>query len=233
MVLLRARALMRWRSVPGAELPSAAALTRDLRAQAQTLALGITPLDLRIPWMPYSAVRHLDSCVPSSPDVAEFGVGGSTLWWLDRDARLVSIEHDEHWAQLVHERVGPDTCGRWRLHVEPPVQDSSAENVEHPYISTDRNFQGLSFESYVRSIEQYADESFDVVVVDGRARSACLHAAAAKVRVGGHLVLDQSEREEYWSALASLGNRYSVRQFPGPTPGQPHFTQTAIMRRQG
>lgn len=184
--------------------------------------------------MPYVAVRYLHDSVPPNPRVVEFGVGGSTLWWLDRGARLTSIEHDAAWAHSVGDRITSGLLAQWTLMLEPPNVDLSFGHAnDHAYSSTDEQYRGYSFERYVRSIEQFADESLDVVVVDGRARPACIRAAAPKVRLGGFLVVDQSEREHYHGAIGELaGGRYSLRQFPGPTPGLSHFTQTAIMQRQ-
>lgn len=231
--ILRARALARWRNVAGGATPSLSSLVRDLPDQGRSLFGDRSPLGLRIPWMPYVAVRYLNDFVPPNPSVVEFGVGGSTLWWLDRGARLTSIEHDATWAHSVRDQVTPGLLEHWTLILEPPNDASTYGSTNaHPYSSTDEQYRGYSFERYVRSIEQFADTSLDVVVVDGRARPACIRAASPKVRIGGFLVVDQSEREQYWGAIRELaGGSYSLRQFPGPTPGLGHFTQTAIMQR--
>lgn len=232
--MLRARALARWRNVAGGATPTLSSLIRDFPDHGRSLFGSRSPLDLRIPWMPFVAVRQLQGFVPPYPSVVEFGVGGSTLWWLDRGAKLTSIEHDATWARTIRDQVTCDLEAHWTLILAPPNEDSGVGNAgAHPYSSTDERYRGYSFERYVRSIEHFADESLDVVVVDGRARPACVRAASAKVRIGGLLVVDQSEREEYWGAIGELaGGHYSLQQFSGPTPGLSHFTQTAIMQRQ-
>src|SRR5690606_2632205 len=55
-------------------------------------------------------------------------------------------------------------------------------------------FQDVSFQRYVESVHDYPPGSFDVIVVDGRARNACLRAARKHVKPGGLIVLDNSDR---------------------------------------
>jgi hypothetical protein len=51
------------------------------------------------------------------------------------------------------------------------------------YISkTVKAYFNLSFEEYVRKIDVYPDESFDLVVVDGRARTACRYHTIKKIK---------------------------------------------------
>ena len=45
---------------------------------------------------------------------------------------------------------------------------------------------------------------FDIIVVDGRARSDCLRASIGCVAPGGLLVLGNSERKRYSSAIAEV-----------------------------
>ena len=53
---------------------------------------------------------------------------------------------------------------------------------------------------YVEYIDEFPDEYFDIIMVDGRRRSDCLRRAIPKLRIGGALVLDNSERQEYQEA---------------------------------
>ncbi len=55
----------------------------------------------------------------------------------------------------------------------------------------------MSFEKYVRSIDRFIDKSLDLVIIDGRARLSCITHALKKIRPGGYLMLDDSERERY------------------------------------
>ena len=66
----------------------------------------------------------------------------------------------------------------------------------------------MSFERYVKSIDDYPDRFFDMVLVDGRARKFCLEHAPKKIRPGGYLLMDNSSTPEYLEFYVPLG-RYS------------------------
>ena len=48
--------------------------------------------------------------------------------------------------------------------------------------------------SYATFIDSFPDHSFDLIVIDGRARAACIQHAIRKVKKGGYLLIDNSER---------------------------------------
>ena len=68
-------------------------------------------------------------------------------------------------------------------------------------------FAGLDFAAYVDRIDDVAGD-LDLVVIDGRAREACLDRALPRLAPGGLVVLDNVER----SATAT------------PSPGTPTCT---------
>src|SRR4051794_37129916 len=55
------------------------------------------PLDLRVPFWPYDAVRFVKRQLPYAATVFEYGSGGSTLWLTDQGARVIAIEHHPDW----------------------------------------------------------------------------------------------------------------------------------------
>src|SRR6185436_12170312 len=107
-----------------------------------------------------------------------------------------------------------------------PVTDPCA------YASTDERFAGMSFKDYATAIEQYEDNYFDLVLIDGRARPACFMHAVAKVKFGGYIVLDNAERAQYAyveRAAEKLG--FEVTEFWGPGPYNPYFWRTICLRK--
>src|SRR5881392_3049736 len=54
-----------------------------------------------IPWITYPALRFLEPRIRKSFKVFEFGSGLSTLWWAKRVSKVVSVEHDKDWHDLV------------------------------------------------------------------------------------------------------------------------------------
>ena len=70
-------------------------------------------------WLTYDTIRYLTKHVGPNLKVFEFGSGGSTLFWLPRVAKCVSIEHDPGWVarlqlllSLAPPRPGEGQCRR-------------------------------------------------------------------------------------------------------------------------
>ena len=62
-----------------------------------------------IPWYTYTCRAFLEPRLKRSMRTFEYGAGNSTLWYADRVAEVVAVEHDAGWAQRVRERV-PANC---------------------------------------------------------------------------------------------------------------------------
>jgi len=100
------------------------------------------------------------------------------------------------------------------------------------YISSDARYQGQAFVNYAKSIDPYPDAYFDIVLIDGRARPSCVAHAQHKVKVGGYLILDNSERDEYRWIHESLANDLWKKQsFYGPGPYVMNFWGTTYWQK--
>jgi len=79
--------------------------------------------------------------------------------------------------------------------------------------------RGLSFRRYVHFLGDYALGTFDVVMVDGRARGPCLAIASRLVAAHGLLILDNSERPRYAPAITAVErDGWRTAHFHGPGP---------------
>ena len=144
--------------------------------------------------MPDAAVEWLHPRITSDMRVFEWGAGGSTLFFAARAASVTTIEHDAEWFSHVERALRKHAATNVTLRLSPPVP---VPVVPEMYRSTDPRYVDLSFEAYARTIEAFPQECFDVVVVDGRARPGCMKHAVRRVRPGGCLVLDNSDRDVY------------------------------------
>ena len=121
-----------------------------------------------LPWYTYPAIEFLKQFDFSGKDVFEFGSGNSTLFWASRAARVVSVEDDERWFEVVSRRL-PGNC---TIHLESDLR---------PYPDVIRRYP----------------ERFDIIVVDGpargRTRFRCAQAAIEHLRPGGLIILDNSD----------------------------------------
>jgi len=182
-----------------------------------------------MPWLTYGATDWLATAVGSGSRVFEFGSGGSTFFFLDLGATLTSVEHEAAWHARVAAAVPAPARARADLRLVEARPLASGER-DGEYVSTKYDGVARSYESYARSIDGQPDASFDLILVDGRARVACVRHARAKVRPGGYLVLDDSSRPEY-AAVPGLLAGWPCRRFSGLGPGKRLPAETASWQR--
>ena len=197
---------------------------------------GQSPLTMELPWMTYRSIDFLRETVKSDFRVFEYGSGGSTMFFSQRCRQLVSVEHDPEWAVSVREAITKRSAGNVDFKLIEPVKDAVGSDVDaadpESFASGERHYKSCSFEDYVRSIDAYADESFDIVAVDGRARQTCISHARSKVKVGGWLILDDAERDRYQRAQSLLDNDQWRRvDFNGPAPCKRYFAVTRAWQK--
>ena len=145
---------------------------------------GATTMSARVPWLPYRVLERLEAALASCEAggrVFEFGGGGSTLWFADHGADVVTVEHDRDWVE----------------HLATALVDEARCQLIHRDSSND-------YAEYVATIAEWPDAHFDVVVVDGRERVRCLRESISKVRPGGLLILDDAERPRYRAAFDAV-----------------------------
>lgn len=182
-----------------------------------SLSPGRSPIGDRAPWIVYDARLYITHRLSSAHRVFEYGAGGSTVFFLDRGCEVVTAEHDAAWLENVRAAIPSDA--RWTCHLEPPAYASEPESQSQQFRSSFPRYEQKSFEAYVRSLEKYPAHYFDVIFVDGRARSDALALAPQKVKPGGMIVLDNAERDRYQNAIRDLeALGWKKLRFAGPGP---------------
>jgi predicted O-methyltransferase YrrM len=189
---------------------------------------GRSAINDGMPWVPFRAQRWLSRLLSREMRVFEWGSGGSTLFLARRVREVVSIEHDAAWYELVAQRLQRSGVQNCKYQLVPPRQAPPGGTA---FGSEQRDCKHLCFEAYVRAIDGYPDGHFDFVMIDGRARLACLRAAWRKVRVGGHIFLDNSNYERYQASLAGPPE-FERRDIAGVSPyGGEVWTQSTVWHR--
>ncbi len=117
------------------------------------------------PWIAYNAITRLESLLRPDWTVVEFGSGASTQWYARRVGTLHSIESDESW----YRQLKPDLPANVRYELR-------GQN-DYP------------------DLRDYQDRSIDLVIVDGIMRAECMEAAIPKVKLGGWIYLDNSDKD--------------------------------------
>lgn len=187
------------------------------------------------PWLSLPAIRWLRRFLAGRRGlrVFEYGSGGSTLFWLRHGCECVSIEHDARWSATVRTWVG--VRAKLDLRHVPPQPDASERfDPANPslYQSSSPEFARHHFRHYVEQIDDFPDAHFDLVVVDGRSRPACVAHAVVKVRAGGVLVLDNADRPHYLRHVQASLAGFERRSFVGALPTLPQMNQTDLFVRR-
>lgn len=192
---------------------------------------GSSPLDRQVPWLPYAAVKFLEQHLNCSATVFEFGSGGSTIWFARRAKQVISVEHNRTWYTRVRQVLNENNLSNVTLLLrEPKIVDQPVQKGPIQGVTYGTSSGPWDMESYATAIDDFDDASFDVVLVDGRSRAACLVHAIPKVRPGGLLILDDSERKRY-SAACELPNDWPKRSFHGLRPSVVRPTRTTCWFR--
>lgn len=131
----------------------------------------------RDPWLTRESIGLLERLLRPTDTMIEFGSGRSTLWFAGRVSQMISIEHNVEW----HKRVGQ------------MLVDRNASNVDLRHYPRDApESENAGNTSYVRVLEEFSDNSVDVVLVDGVYRNHCALGSIPKLKAGGLLILDNA-----------------------------------------
>lgn len=178
---------------------------------------------LDVPWWTYDAIDVIESHIKNHSHplrVFEYGSGASTVWLAKRCGTVRSLEHDAGWFTHLQQMLQP--YQNVELHLKTPIPGIDEAQYQSP------KAKHVSFRDYVTQIRSW-DQVYDLIVIDGRCRSACLQEVMPFLAPGGIIVLDNSDRTRYQHAIQQSG--YKVKRFPGWVPGSPVKSETAILSR--
>lgn len=196
---------------------------------------GRNPVSDRMPWVAFSAIEFLKKVVRPEMAVFEYGSGGSTLFWASRVKELVSVEHDRPWFEKIRQELDRQrlTNVRYVLKEATPDPEPGKKDFRVPgdYVSDDKDYAGKNFEDYVRTIDGYPDGYFDIIAVDGRARPSSIAHAIKKLKTGGWLLVDNTEREYYLAPFNFDRQSWKTYVFYGAVPYMHHFSETTILKK--
>jgi predicted O-methyltransferase YrrM len=162
------------------------------------------------PWIVPAAIGWLRRRVKSDWSVLELGAGRSTVWFANRAGRVLSFEDNDFWADQTRSRIA----------------EVGLRNVE---------LRALPVEKLPRAVAELPEAAFDLVVVDflespDVTRIDALAPAMSRVKPGGYLLLDDSDRPGYAAAYELLDG-WSERRFTGVKDEWPEACETSIFTR--
>ncbi len=118
-----------------------------------------------LPWLTADANRFLANNLQPNFRVLEFGSGRSTRYFAKHCASVTTVEHDPRWIRkLEHARLPNVTL----LPADPHAYAAAADSLP--------------------------DQAFDLILIDGLDRLACLERSLPRLAPGGTLLLDNANR---------------------------------------
>lgn len=133
-----------------------------------------------LPWVTYPFIDFITERLNRDMSIFEFGSGNSTIFYAGRVKSVHSVEHDLEWvAQL--KKMLPENA-----------------KVFH---------QELIYGGEYCKFPSTLDRKFDIVIVDGRDRVNCMINAMSYITEKGIIILDDSERQEYFRGIKTLQER--------------------------
>ena len=163
-------------------------------------------------------------------------MGGSTPFLARRAGHVVSVEHDAPWFESVQNRMRELALENWTpMFIGPGQHDSVLRDPADwtCYATNAETLRSRSFRAYAHAIEAYSAAEFDFVIVDGRARPSCFMHGLSRVKPGGFLLWDDSDRAYYQPAIEHAASAELVAtQLPGPQPHAHVFKLATAWQRR-
>jgi hypothetical protein len=118
-----------------------------------------------LPWFTFTAIRRIEQIIQPTWKMIEFGSGMSTKWFAERVATIHSIESNPTW----YARVAP----------------TLPKNARYE----------LRAREHYADVSEYQDGHFDFAVVDGEVRADCMRSVLPKIKCGGYIYFDDSDKD--------------------------------------
>ena len=163
-----------------------------------------------MPWIVPETVSWLEKNMREEWQVFEFGSGWSTIWYAKHCRHIVSVEDNAGWNQVVEGRV----------------KDQGVKNCE---------LRLASLNDFISIISSFPNDYFDLIIIDSseeqkNLRIEALEASMSKVRPGGYILLDDSDRPQNTVLPHSLDD-WGVLRFVGIKPFPLMAIETSIFQR--
>jgi hypothetical protein len=158
-----------------------------------------------IPWVTYSFIDFIKERLKRQFTVFEFGSGNSTYFYAKYAGIVVSVEHNREWYDK--------------------IAATKPENAEIFFCELVRDGD------YCR-MPLKLEETFDMIIVDGRDRVNCCRQSVKALSEHGVIVLDDSEKVDYKEGINFLVSKgFKELTFTGISPGLFYRKATSVFYR--
>jgi predicted O-methyltransferase YrrM len=135
------------------------------------------------PWLTADAITALADLLKPDDVGYEFGSGRSTVWFANKVRYLHSMEHAPEWYERVRVKLGD---AKLLDKIDYRLAAGSSQLAENDLLEESH--------PYVAHLAGMPEASLDFILVDGMARFTCFRLAIPRLKPGGVLILDNSNR---------------------------------------
>jgi len=128
------------------------------------------------PWITHTIINQLETLLKTTDTGLECGSGRSSIWFAERTKKVISIEHNKEWFEIVKNML-KDHALQKKINLHLTKSSDETNNAE-----------------YINIINKLKNNSLDYCLVDGIIRDECALAAIPKLKAGGLLIIDDIER---------------------------------------
>jgi hypothetical protein len=157
------------------------------------------------PFFVRSAIKEIEKFINQKSDlkVFEYGSGKSSLWWLRHVDEYYGVEHNESWYNRVVDMLEENNFDSNKHILFKPMKPM--KNDSYPSNNGKMNNSVFNdFSKYLNAIDQFEEAYFDIIIIDGRKRVRSAERAYSKLKPGGYLILDDSNRLKYRKVFQDL-----------------------------
>ncbi|MFM6972310.1 MAG: hypothetical protein ACKOXJ_01660 [Alphaproteobacteria bacterium] len=176
-----------------------------------------------IPWYSFEAIEFLKTHLKPEHRVFEFGSGSSTIFFNNHCSKVVAIETNNSWFEIIcekiHGNVDSDNNHFISKNSEIFLLENAIDNVE--------------YENFANNYSKKNNFKFDFIAIDSLKRHLCTLNSIESIKKGGFLILDDSERPNYQKTIDFLEqNNFEHIVFSGIAPAQLKIKNTSFFLKK-
>ena len=163
-----------------------------------------------LPWMTYPFIEFITPQLNKNLEIFEFGSGSSTLFFAKRVKKVIALESNAKWFEIMKLKIAEAKLDN----IELILMKDALENEEYAKYAQNLAAKGINF---------------DLIVVDSLKRSNCVKNSILALKPSGRLILDDSERRHYGKIFEFMKDEgFKQQDFEGIAPAQLRMKNTTI-----
>jgi len=184
-----------------------------------------------IPWFCYPAISFLETKIKENQKIFEFGCGMSTLYFINKNLKVFSLETNELWYSIMKPlqiRFCKKFLSDSLFYNAVNTDIDQKQKNESRIFFIENPFDNDQYEKFIKNLNL----KFDIILIDSLKRFKCAVNAVDHINEDGIIILDDSERKNY-SKIFNFFNekKFKNKTFSGIAPGQLKIKNTTFFYR--